>query len=276
MNKYLKGINRLIKKGAGNPNGFSRFLNAIPSTLQAKAFAENYSEKSEFKKVSNQTAPNPLREYFDSHSEGLGIFKWLHYFDVYHRHFAKFIGKEVNILEIGIFSGGSLEMWRSYFGDKCKIYGVDIEESCKSYESEQISIHIGNQEDRNFWRKFKSEVGNIDIVIDDGGHTPEQMRVTLEEMLPVLNPGGVFITEDIQHDFNRFTSYAYGLIDELNQLEPKPGALHESTVSPFQKSVHSIHFYPYMMVIEKQLAQLERLYSEKHGTKWHPFIGESI
>ena len=36
--------------------------------------------------------PNPLRSYFDAYTEGPGIVKWVHYFDVYHRHFAKFRG----------------------------------------------------------------------------------------------------------------------------------------------------------------------------------------
>lgn len=44
--------------------------------------------------------------YFVTHNTGPGIWKWLHYFDIYHRHLQKFRGKEVNILEIGIYSGG--------------------------------------------------------------------------------------------------------------------------------------------------------------------------
>src|SRR4051812_44526614 len=54
--------------------------------------------------------PNPLRAFFDARREGPGIWKWTHYFDIYHRHFARFVGREVHVLEIGIYSGGSLEM----------------------------------------------------------------------------------------------------------------------------------------------------------------------
>lgn len=274
MKRYLKNFNRILKKSVGDPKVFSRILNTVPAIYDSYKYTQNYKEEIKKPKQDSENPTNPLTDYFLAHQEGLGIFKWLHYFDVYHKHFAKFIGQKVNILEIGIFSGGSLEMWRSYFGDSCHIYGVDIEESCKSYESEQISIYTGNQEDRNFWAKFKNEVDNIDIIIDDGGHTAEQQQVTLEEMLPVLNPGGVYVCEDIHRHFNRFTAYACGLIDELNQLEAEPGMIHESRVSTFQKSINSIHFYPYMMVIEKQAAPLERLYSEKKGTQWHPFIGK--
>src|SRR5262245_46705450 len=58
---------------------------------------------------------NPLRAFFDARTEGRGIWKWNHYFDVYHRHFERFRGQEVHILEVGIYSGGSLEMWHDYF-----------------------------------------------------------------------------------------------------------------------------------------------------------------
>jgi hypothetical protein len=59
-----------------------------------------------------------------------------------------------------------------------------------------IKIFIGDEEDRKFWRRFKAEVPAVDIVIDDGGHQTQQQVVTLEELLPHLRPGGVYICED--------------------------------------------------------------------------------
>jgi hypothetical protein len=56
----------------------------------------------------------------------------------------------VHILEIGVFGGGSLEMWRNYFAPKCHVYGVDIEPACKSYEQERTKIFIGDQADPGF------------------------------------------------------------------------------------------------------------------------------
>ena len=199
-------------------------LNTLPAIYDSFKYGRNYKDNIETNGIVFPTDSNPLTEYFENHKEGLGIFKWQHYFDVYHRHFAKFVGKKVNILEIGIFSGGSLEMWKTYFGDKSMIYGVDIEESCKTYERDGIKIYIGDQEDRSFWKKFKEQVTDIDIIIDDGGHTAEQQQVTLEEMLPVLNAGGVYVCEDVQRHYHRFTAFACGLVDELNHLTAKPGS----------------------------------------------------
>ena len=64
---------------------------------------------------------NDLEKYFTENKKRR-IFKWQHYFEVYDRHFSKFRNKEINVLEIGVLHGGSLQMWRDYFGPKAKIY----------------------------------------------------------------------------------------------------------------------------------------------------------
>src|SRR5262245_52207829 len=114
--------------------------------------------------TTQQPHANALREFCENRKQGPGIWKWNHYFDIYDRHFHRFRGKEVHILEIGIFSGGSLEMWRDYFGPKAVIYGVDIEPDCRAYENKGIKIFIGDQADRSFWREFRRQVPNLDIV----------------------------------------------------------------------------------------------------------------
>src|SRR5262249_52626874 len=79
------------------------------------------------------TLDNPLRAYFDGVKEGSGVWKWLHYFELYDRHLRKFVGRPVTVAEVGVYSGGSLSMWRSYFGSGCQVHGVDIQEECKAY-----------------------------------------------------------------------------------------------------------------------------------------------
>src|SRR5450432_1099775 len=69
---------------------------------------------------------NPLQSYFDGITEGPGVWKWRHYFEIYHRHLHKFVGRDVTVVEVGVYSGGSLPMWRNYFGNGCRIHGVDI------------------------------------------------------------------------------------------------------------------------------------------------------
>ena len=63
---------------------------------------------------------NELEEYFYGNS-GRQIFKWHHYFEIYDWHFKRFRGKEIVVVEVGVFQGGSLQMWRKYFGPNAKI-----------------------------------------------------------------------------------------------------------------------------------------------------------
>jgi 23S rRNA U2552 (ribose-2'-O)-methylase RlmE/FtsJ len=69
---------------------------------------------------------NELRNYFEQNEERL-INKFDHYFDVYERYFSKFRNKKITIVEIGVYQGGSLQMWRKYFGNEATIWGIDID-----------------------------------------------------------------------------------------------------------------------------------------------------
>ena len=48
------------------------------------------------------------------------------YFDVYEENFSKYKGKKITFVEVGIFNGGSLKIWKEYFGPDAKIIGIDI------------------------------------------------------------------------------------------------------------------------------------------------------
>ena len=263
MRRYLRKAKNLAAAGISSPKLFSILLSKLPSRLRAEQYVLSYRERGVPQNETTAPPANPLRDYFENHTEGPGIWKWRHYFELYQRHFSKFVKQSVNVLEIGIYSGGSLDMWRSYFGAGCHIYGVDIENACKSYENEHTTVFIGDQADRGFWKDFRSNTPPIDILIDDGGHTPEQQRITLEEMLPHLRCGGVYFCEDVHGKWNEFAAYASALVDELN---------HAGDMNEFQNSIHSIHFYPFCVIIEKHAVVPEKFMAPKHGTQWQPFF----
>ena len=222
------------------------------------------------------SAENPLERYFDAHREGPGIWKWRHYFDIYHRHLAKFVGTEAQVVEIGVYSGGSLQMWKEYFGPQCRIAGIDIEAACRVYADEQVRIFIGDQADRQFWSDFRREVPQFDIVLDDGGHQPEQQMVTLEETLPYLRPGGVYLCEDIHLTGNEFATFAHTLADQLNAARWKLNGETACAATPLQASIRSVHCYPFVVVIEMNPAPVDTLRAPKHGTQWQPFYGSQL
>lgn len=278
IKKYLQAALEICLYLFLHPIRSLRVFRHQHDTVKGMIFADRFSQTGPTaSSISIQPSPpNSLEKYFDSHTEGPGIFKWRHYFDIYDRHLKKFVGSEVNLAEVGVYSGGSLDMWTHYFGPQCKIYGIDIEEACRVYEKNNIRIFIGDQKSRSFWQDFRSKIPALDILIDDGGHTSAQQIVTLEETLPHLRPGGVFICEDIHGRYHGFEAYLLGLLHELNAAESErtPGADYAFGPTSFQKFIYSIHRYPYITVIEKNIVPLERLVAPRRGTQWQPFTFE--
>jgi SAM-dependent methyltransferase len=220
---------------------------------------------------------NPLGQYFDALSTGPGVWKWRHYFEIYHQHFQKFVGRErVRVLEIGIYSGGSLQMWRHYFGEGCEVYGVDIMPECKAYENQHVKVFIGDQSDREFWQWFRNQTPPLDIIIDDGGHELRQQVPTFEELLPHLAPGGVYLCEDVIGTHNSFAAYMAGLAYNLNaafiRADLQSNERRQASVTTrVQAEIESVAFHPYVTVVQRRSIPLTELVSSKHGTEWQPF-----
>jgi SAM-dependent methyltransferase len=273
LRKAFQILKEITASAVESPRSMLDAIKLLPSFAKGLKFASATHFPSPPEQPAGiQPESNPLLEYFNSHTEGPGLWKWLHYFDIYHRHFQKFVGREVHILEVGIYSGGSLAMWREYFGKNCKIYGVDIEPACMTYKSDGIEVFIGDQSDRGFWGRFREQVPKVDILIDDGGHDPEQQRITLEEMLPHLQPGGVYLCEDIGSRANRFGGYVSGLMSQMN-FQRKTIEIFDAPMIPsgFQASVGCVTQYPFVTVIEKHAKHPGLFVSKKHGTEWQPY-----
>ena len=214
---------------------------------------------------------NDLEKYFRNNTNRL-IHKWNHYFDIYDRHFKRYRNKEIVILEIGVFQGGSLQMWKDYFGKDAKIYGIDIDPKCKDLEEENIEVFIGSQSDRKFLRSIKESIPKIDIIIDDGGHTMKQQRVAFEELFDHVKDDGIYLCEDLMTSYwlkyggghkrrNTFIEYSKNFIDYLNAYHSQQKSL---KVNSFTKSVDSIHYYDGIIVIEK-MKKTQEPHHEKTG-----------
>lgn len=201
-----------------------------------------------------------LQDYFEN-NEGNAIDKWLHYFDIYDFWFKRYKNKPVVILEVGVFQGGSLKMWRNYFGKEAKIFAIDVNPLCKQFETDNTKIFIGSQEDRKFLQEVKNQIPSIDILIDDGGHTMNQQIATFEEMYGHIAPDGLYLCEDLHTSYweiygggykkeGSFIEYSKGLIDQLNAWHVKNGKLQTDY---FTKSTYSLHYYDSILLIEKKL-----------------------
>lgn len=224
---------------------------------------------------------NDLEKFFTENTGNL-IHKWKHYFDVYDRHFSKYRGTDVHIVEFGVFHGGSLKMWKHYFGPRAKIYGVDINPNCKQVEEDQIEIFIGDQADRQFLKSIHEAIPRIDILIDDGGHTMEQQINTFEVLFPHISMDGIYLCEDLHTSYwrnfgggykrkNTFIEYSKNFIDYINAWHSEnPRQL---SVSTFTQSVNSLHYYDSIIVIEKK--QMEKPFHLQTGLPCVPSMEAS-
>lgn len=129
-------------------------------------------------------------EWCFRHHVGRRVDKWQHYFDIYDRHFERFRGKRIRVLEIGVDHGGSLQIWKKYFGHDAEIVGLDIDPRCAQYVESQIEVRIGNQSD---WSLLKT-LGVFDIVIDDGSHRLQDQLASFEALWPSTR--SVYLIED--------------------------------------------------------------------------------
>lgn len=212
---------------------------------------------------------NPLLDFFNQDDHRL-IFKWKHYFDIYHRHFSQYRDKEVTIVEIGIFHGGSLQMWKDYFGPKARIIGVDINPACKQFEEDQIEIVIGSQEDPRFLKQLADFSGPIDILIDDGGHTMKQQLTTFAHMYPRVKDFGTYLVEDLHTSYHpnygggldkdTFINFSKRILDQMHSWYTD-----DLKVDFLTRSVYSMHCYDSVIVFDKR--PIDKPGTVQKGTK---------
>jgi demethylmacrocin O-methyltransferase len=185
----------------------------------------------------------------------------------YSSHFDRFKSKKINILEIGVggnenpYRGGkSLRMWKKYFPHG-NIYSIDIEEKSPLQE-DRIKIFKGSQDDPVFLDKVAKEIGEIDLIIDDGSHINKHVIATFNHMFPKLKDGGIYVVEDTQtsywehyggdsKDLNNpktMMNYFKNLTDSLNHQE---FMIPDYTPTYFDKKIVSMHFYHNMVFIYK-------------------------
>ena len=158
------------------------------------------------------------------------ISKWPHYFPVYERHMERFRGRPCRLLEIGVYQGGSLQMWKRYLGPLAEIVGIDIDPRCL-FEEPQIEVRTGNQADA----RFLESLGAFDIVIDDGSHLAADTTAAFNALYPATR--GIYLVEDLrgQDSFLNFCRRLVALNDD----------------SAFTRQTQSIHFYDSIVVFEK-------------------------
>lgn len=108
-----------------------------------------------------------------------------------------------NILEIGIFKGGSIKLWNDFFIN-ADIWAIDIIHSDKVWteikNKERIHLFTStNAYDPNFIQnEFIAKGIKFDVIIDDGPHTLESMKDFIRLYANLLTDDGILVVEDLK------------------------------------------------------------------------------
>jgi FtsJ-like methyltransferase len=205
-----------------------------------------------------------LEKLFYAH-DGRTAIKWHHYLAIYDQHFQSLrdrLGRGPRILELGVSHGGSLQLWRKYFGPEARIVGVDIDPACIDRVDPGSFVVIGDQTDPTVLAAAIEQLGGgVDLIIDDGSHLGRHQIASFEYLYPRLSVHGLYACEDIQYCYSSefeggyrrdgtFVEYAKGLIDRLHAWH-LDGELKKNFMD-FARTTYGIFFYVDLIVIEKR------------------------
>jgi hypothetical protein len=198
-----------------------------------------------------------LLDFFIGNEKNI-VHKWHHYIPIYEKYFARYRGRPLRFLEIGVSKGGSLQVWRKYFGPDAIIFGIDINEDCLAFQGQHGQVRIGSQDDIGFLNSVVAEMGGVDVVLDDGSHVMKHIETSLSCLLPQLSEDGVYMIEDLHSaywtDFGggmyakaNFFNLVRSLTDDMHHWY-HGGPMKHPEISGYCRS---IHVYDSIAVIEK-------------------------
>jgi len=200
--------------------------------------------------------------------QGRQIDKCAHYLAAYERFFAPLRAgfperdttRPLRFLEIGVKHGGSLQLWREYFGQHARIVGIDVDSRCEASADRDVEVRIGSQADADFLRRVVAEMGGVDVVLDDGSHVASHQRVSFDVLFPLLSNGGLYIVEDAMCAYwyaykgglrrrGTFIEFAKLLVDAMHGSYYRPWRHQKFDFA--RTDIQQISFRDGMVIIEK-------------------------
>jgi hypothetical protein len=212
--------------------------------------------------------------HFLARTDEKTLFKMDHYLDIYDRELSPWQGRQVNFLEIGVYKGGSLRMWRDFFAPQSSLTFVDIDPACKELEIPGVDILIGNQTDVPFLRRLARENGPFDIIVDDGGHKMDQQITSFKELWSAVKDGGLYIVEDTHTSYwpgfggghkvpGSFIEFAKDLIDKMHSWYTEDDE--NFPLHTLASEIGGIQFYDSLVIFRKETKGPPFSVTSQHG-----------
>jgi hypothetical protein len=206
--------------------------------------------------------------------------KWEFYITQYDNVLGRFRENPVDLLEIGVQNGGSLEIWGKYFPNATNIIGCEIDPRCARLEfaDPRISMVIGDANDDGVKKKIHDISSHFDLIIDDGSHFTSDIVKSFAKYFPLVKDKGLYIIEDLHasywNEYGGGLLYAFSavqflklLIDILHQEHWK---INRNSFQPLEdffdeydcemdpaelEKIHSVSFMNSLCILEKRSSE---------------------
>lgn len=203
------------------------------------------------------------------------------------------------MMEIGIFDGGSVAFWNEFFGPD-KLVAIDLDSrGDSSYFRKYVATRGVETRIKTYWSTDQTDVGRLrsivetefdgplDLVIDDASHMYGPTKTTFETLFPRLRPGGLYLIEDwswgcwpglpldffLQHG-TELPKLVHELTNAAGSMSPfLVGAKGTQTIEPL---IATVQVYPDFVVVERGPAilpdsndfALERYTTRRPQPRW--------
>lgn len=217
-------------------------------------------------------------EYLRSTDDRL-VTKWLHYLPIFEKEMAWHRDKPISFLEIGIYQGGSIPMWKAFFAKGSQLTFIDIDPKCKKLQEDGTSVEIGDQSDDVFLKSLIENHGPFDIIIDDGSHVCSHQIKSFETLWPAIREDGLYIVEDCHTSYWRefsggfqhegsFIEYVKGVIDRMHSWYSED--LESFPFDPVAKEIHGLRIFDSLVMLEKKTRHTPpTAFSAQKGVRRH-------
>ena len=176
------------------------------------------------------------------------------YLEIYEEYFEPFVNKEMKLLELGVYKGGSLLLWRDYF-EKGTIVGLDINPVSIEDPSGRIHVYQGYQQDTKLLDRIAMEQApdGFDVIIDDCSHMGELTRISFWHLFENhLKPGGIYAIEDFGVGY--LDDWPDGKSLELG-VNDKPFWLRSCIIPAMQRAFNRVLYLPCPPRLKPRLQQ---------------------
>jgi hypothetical protein len=203
-----------------------------------------------------------LRDSFDRSERS--CIKLDSYFQDYDELFQRIESDKPTIVEIGILDGGSLIMWRDYFGPGARIIGLEKNPKVLEIKDLGFEIYIVDQENEEKLSEVLATIGNIDLLIDDGSHTSKGQISTCLASYKHMKSSGLIVIEDTHSSFAKdfgmphrysFANWAFQIQTLMDRMyiigsNPEPYRNKKSKNMAFARSIREIRKFRSMTVFD--------------------------